>query len=80
MAASVERVMVVQPSALLTKLSRMRSVLNVCQKAYEQLVILFSWVDQIAHLLKAQTSCEAAHAQLLTWVHELQHSGPPPAL
>ena len=79
-AASVERVMVVHPSALLKKLSRMLSVLNVCQKAYDQLVILFSWVYQIAHLLKAQTSCEAAHAHLLTVVHELQHSGLPTEL
>jgi hypothetical protein len=79
-AASVERVMVVHPLALLKKLSRMLSVLNVFQKEYEQLVILFSWVYQIAHLLKAQTSCEEAQAQLLTLVHELQHSGLPTEL
>ena len=77
MAASVERVMVVHPSALLKKLARMLSVLNGFHKAYEQLVILFSWVYQIAHLLKAQTSCEEAQAQRLTLVHELQHRGLP---
>lgn len=79
-AASVARVMVVHPSALLKNLSRMLSVLNVFQKDYEQLVILFSWVYQIAHLLKAHTSCEEAQAHLLTVVHELQHSGLPTEL
>jgi hypothetical protein len=79
-AASVERVMVAHPSALLNKLSRMLSVLNVFQKAYEQLVIRFSWVYQIAHLLKAQTSGEEAQAQLLPLVHELKHSGLPTEL
>ena len=36
MAASVERVKAAHPAALLKRLSRMLSVLNVCQKAYEQ--------------------------------------------
>jgi hypothetical protein len=79
-AASVERVMVAHPSALLRKLSRMRAGLNVFQKEYEQLVILFSWVYQIAHLLKAPTSCEEAQAQLLTFVHELKQSSLPTEL
>ena len=79
-AASVERVMVVHPSARLKQLSRMLSVLNVCQKAYEQLVILCSWVYQIAQLLKAHTSGEEAQAQLLTLVHALQYSSLPTAL
>lgn len=43
-------------------------------------MILFTWIHQIAHLLKAQTSCEAAQAQLLTCVYELQHSGLPTEL
>jgi hypothetical protein len=34
-AASVERVKTAHPSALLKQLSRMRAVLNFCQKAYE---------------------------------------------
>jgi hypothetical protein len=76
-AASVERVMVAPPSALRKKLSRMLSVLNLFHKEYAQLVILFSWVYQIAHRLKAQPSCEEAQAQLLTLVHELKHSGLP---
>ena len=80
MAASVERVMVVHPSALLKHLSRMLSVWNGCQQAYEQVVIRFSWVYQIAHRLKAHTRGEAAQAQLLTLGHELQHSGLPTAL
>ena len=53
MAASVERVMAAPPSALLKRRSRMLSVVNVFQKAFEQLVIRFSWIHQIAHLLKA---------------------------
>ena len=35
-AASVERVRAVQPSTLLKRLSRMLSVVNLCQKAYEK--------------------------------------------
>jgi hypothetical protein len=80
MAASVERVMVVHPSALLKNRSRMLSVLHGFHKAYEQLVILCSGVYQIAQLLKAHTSGEDAQAPLVTLVHELQHSGLPPAL
>lgn len=68
------------PLALLKRLSRMLAVLNVFQKACEQLVIRFNWIHQIAHLLKAQTSCEEAQSQLLTCVSELQHSGLPTAL
>jgi hypothetical protein len=78
--ASVERVMAAHPSALLKRLSRLLSVLNVFQKEFEQLVILFSWIHQIAHLLKAQTSFEEAQSQLLTFVHELQQSGLPTEL
>jgi hypothetical protein len=79
MAASVERVRVVQPSALLKHLSRLLSVWHGCQQAYDQGVILFSWVYQIAQLVKAHTSGEEAQAQLLTLGHELQHSGLPTA-
>jgi hypothetical protein len=50
MAASVERVMVAHPSALLQRLSRMLAVLPLFQRAFEQGVILFSWSHQIAHL------------------------------
>jgi hypothetical protein len=49
-AASVERVKAAHPAALLKRLSRMLSVLNLFQKAYEQLVMFFSWIHQIAHL------------------------------
>ena len=73
-AASVERVMAAHPSALLKRLSRRLSVLNVFQQEFEPLVILFSWIPQIAHLLKAHTSCEEAQSQLLTFVHALQQS------
>jgi hypothetical protein len=79
-AASVERVMAAHPSALLKRLSRMLAVLNMFQKEFEQLVILFSWIHQITHLLKVETSCEEAQSQLLTFVHELKESGLPTAL
>src|SRR6266481_7614930 len=75
--ASVERVMAVHPSALLKRLSRMRSVLNVFQQEFEQLVIRFSWIHQIAHRLNAQTSGEEAQSHLLTFVHELKQRGLP---
>ena len=48
-AASVERVMAAHPSALLKRLSRMLSVLHLFQKEFTQLIILFSWIHQIAH-------------------------------
>jgi hypothetical protein len=73
-AASVERVMAAHQSALLKRLSRMLSVLNLFQKEFAQLVMLFSWIHQIAHLLNAETSCEQAQSQLLTFVHHLQQS------
>jgi hypothetical protein len=73
-AASVERVKAAHPSALLKKLSRMLSVLNLFQKEYEQLVMFFSWIHQIAHLLHVQTSCQEAQAQLLGLIQQLKHS------
>jgi hypothetical protein len=79
-AASVERVKAVQPSVLLKKLSRMLSVLNVFEKEYEKLVILFSWIYQIAHLLQAQTSGEEAQSQLLACIQELKQRGLPTEL
>ena len=79
-AASVERVMVVHPSALLKKLSRMLAVLNLFQKEFEQLGMLFSWIYHIAHLLNAETSCEDAQSQLLTFVTNLRQSCPHEAL
>jgi hypothetical protein len=75
-AASVERVMVVRPSALLRKLSRMLSVLNQFQKEFERLVILFSWIHHIAHLLNADTTYDDAQSQLLTFLHDLRQSCP----
>ena len=80
MAASGERVVAAHPSALLKRRARMRSVLHVFQKEFDQLVILFSWIHQIAHRLKAETSCEEAQSQLWTVVHALQQSGLPTAL
>jgi hypothetical protein len=76
MAASGERVMVVHPSALLKKLSRMRTVLNLFQQKFEQLMILFSGMYHIAHLLKTDRSYEDAQSHLLTCVHQLQHRCP----
>ena len=73
-AASVERVKAVHPSALLKRLSRMLSVLNLFQKEYDQLMMFFSWIHQIAHLLHIQTSCQEAPAQLLGFIQKLQHS------
>jgi hypothetical protein len=73
-AASVERVKAAHPSALLKKLSRMLSVLNLFQKEYEQLGMFFSWIHQIAHLLHVQTSCQEAQAQLLGLIQQLKHS------
>jgi len=58
----------------------MRSVLHVVQKAFAQLGILFSWLHQIAHLLKAEPSVAEAQSQLVTFVHELQQSGLPTEL
>jgi hypothetical protein len=75
-AASVERVMAVRPSALLRKLSRMLSVLPQFQKEFERLVLLFSWIHHIAHLLNAGTTDEDAQSQLLTFVHGLRQSCP----
>lgn len=75
-AASVERVMAVRPSALLRKLSRMLSVLHQFQKEFERLVLLFSWIHHIAHLLNAGTTDEDAQSQLLTFVHGLRQSCP----
>ena len=49
-AASVERVMVAPSSALMKKLSRMLAVLNLFQKEFEQLVMVFSWIDHINDL------------------------------
>ena len=69
-AASVERVKAAHPSALLKRLSRMLSVLNLFQKEYEQLVMFFSWIHQIAHLLHVQTSCQEAQAQLLGLIQQ----------
>jgi hypothetical protein len=73
-AASVERVRAAHPSALLKKLSRMLAVLNIFQKEFEPLVMLFSWIHQIAHLLQTQTNCEEAQSQLLAFVQELKQS------
>ena len=75
-AASVERVMAIHPSALLKRLSRMLAVLHLFQQEFEQLVMLFSWIDHIAHLLNAETSCEEAQSQLLTFVTNLRQSCP----
>jgi hypothetical protein len=76
MAASVERVMVVHPSALLKKLSRMRDVLHLFQPAFEPLMRLVSWLYHMAHLFNAETSDEDAQAPLLTFVHQLKHRCP----
>jgi hypothetical protein len=75
-AASVERVMVVHPSALLKKLSRMLTVLNRFQQKFEQLMLRFRWIYHIAHLLKADSRYEDAQSQVLTFVHQRQHSCP----
>jgi hypothetical protein len=75
-AASVDRVMGAHPSNLLNKLSRMLAVLNLFQKEFEQLGMLFSWIYHIAHLLHAETSSEEAQSQLLTYVSTLRHSCP----
>jgi hypothetical protein len=74
-AASVERLKAIHPSALLKKLSRLLSVLNIFQKEYTQLVMLFSWIHQIAHLLQPPTTSEEAESQLVAFVQELKQSG-----
>jgi hypothetical protein len=68
--------MAVRPSALLRKLSRMLAVLNQFQKEFARLVIRFSWIPHIAHLLNAGTTDEDAPSQLLTFLHGLRHSCP----
>ena len=75
-AASVARVMVAHPSNLLNKLSHMLAVLNLFQKEFEQLVMLFSWIYHIAHLLNAETSSEEAQSPLLMFVTTLRQSCP----
>jgi hypothetical protein len=75
-AASVERVMVAHPSALLKRLSRMLAVLPLFHRAFEPWVILFSWLHHIAHLFEAKTSCAQAPSPLLTCVSDLQHHCP----
>jgi hypothetical protein len=75
-AASVERVLAAQPSALLNKLLRMLTVVHQFQPAFEQLVLLFSWIHHIAHLLEADPSCEDPQSQLLTCVHHLRQRCP----
>lgn len=79
-AASVERVKTIQPSAMLKKLSRMLAVLNVFQKEYEKLVMLFSWIYQIAHLLEVKTSYEEARSQLLACLQEIKQHGIAPEM
>jgi hypothetical protein len=74
MMASVERVMGAPPSAWLNKLSRRLAVLHLFQQEFEPLVILFSWIHHMAHLLNAETSREQAPSRLLTFVHHLQQS------
>jgi exonuclease V gamma subunit len=76
-AASVERLKAIHPAALLTKLSRMLSILNVFQKEFAQLVLLFSWIHQIAQLLQPLTNSEEAESQLVAFVEELKQSGLP---
>jgi hypothetical protein len=67
-AAPGERVMAVQPSALLKKLSRLLSVVNRGQQEFEQRVRLLRWIHHLAHLLAADTTGEDAQAQLLAFV------------
>jgi transposase len=74
MAASVERVMALPPSALLKRLSRMLAVWHRFQEEFAQLVMLFSWIDPIAHLLDAETSCEEAPSPLRTFVTNRRQS------
>jgi hypothetical protein len=52
---SIERANQARPSSLLQKLLRMLTVLNLFEKEYKQLILLFNWIRQIAHLLKAET-------------------------
>jgi hypothetical protein len=79
-AASGERVRAAHPSALRKKLSRMLAVVNVCQKEFEPLVRLCSWIHQIAHLLQTQTNGEEAQSQLWAFVQELKQRCLPTAL
>jgi hypothetical protein len=52
----------------------MLCVLHRFQQEFEQLVMLFSWIYHIAYLLDAETSCEEAQSQLLTFVTNLRPS------
>ena len=79
-AASGERVKAAHPSALLKRLSRLRSVVNLFPTAYEQFVMVCSWIHQIAHLFHVQTRCEEAQAQRLGFLQKLQHSSLPTEL
>ena len=79
-AASVERLKAIHPSALLTKLSRRLSILNVFQKEFTPLVLLFRWIHQIAQLLPPLTNSEEAESQLVAFVEELKQSGLPTEL
>ncbi len=64
-ADSIERANRVHPSSLLQRLLRMLTVLSLFQKEYEQLILLFNWIRQIAHLLEAETDNEEAKEKLI---------------
>jgi hypothetical protein len=49
---------------------------KLCQKACEQLVMLFRWIYHMAHLLNAETSREAAQSPRLKYVTNLRQSCP----
>jgi hypothetical protein len=62
-ASSIERANSFQASPLLQRLLRMLTVLSLFEKEYQQLVLLFSWIRQIAHLLKAEIDLPQAQEQ-----------------
>ncbi len=55
---SIGRVNSIHPSALLQRLLRMLTVLSLFQKEYQQLILLFGWIRETAHLLKAGIDSE----------------------
>jgi hypothetical protein len=55
----------------------MRSVLNLFHQEYENFVMRFSWMYQMAHLLQAQTGCAEAQSQLLACMQQLKHRSLP---
>jgi hypothetical protein len=75
-AATVERVLAVPPSALLKRLWRLVAVLRACHQACEPLERLLPWMHQMAPLLNAEPGGEAAPSAVVAFGRGLQQRCP----